>query len=308
MQQTPVLEAAAVERRYGRRLALAGLDLRLDRGEVLGLLGPNGAGKSTCLRILSGNLAPSAGRVAIAGHDLVRTPLRAKRRLGYLPERAPIYPELTVDEFLRFSARLRRLPRRELAEAVDRVKSRTGLAGAGARLLGRLSKGWRQRVGLAQALVHDPDLVILDEPTDGLDPVQTREVRDLIAELADQAAVILASHVLPEVQAVCTRVMILRKGRVEHDADLRSEAAAPAWMRVRLERPATVEQLAALEPVAAAQPAGRRCFRIALAEDATAARLARVLVEQRLGLSELMAERTDLERVFFQTVGAEGVG
>jgi ABC-2 type transport system ATP-binding protein len=170
-----------------------------------------------------------------------------------------------------------------------------------------LSKGWRQRVGLAQALIHEPDLVILDEPTDGLDPVQTREVRGLIAELASHAAVIVASHVLPEVQAICSRVMILRDGQVQHHADLRAEAAGPSWLRVCLERPATVDRLAMLEPVAAVEPAGRRCFRIALAEDATAAQLARVLVAQQLGLSELTAEPTDLERIFFQNVGAEGV-
>jgi ABC-2 type transport system ATP-binding protein len=307
MGAEPILEAEAVERRYGSRQALVGLDLRLARGEVLGLLGPNGAGKTTCLRVLSGNLAPTAGRVAITGIDLAREPLRAKRQLGYLPERAPIYPELTVNEYLTFCARLRRLPRRAVAEAVDRAKARTGLVQAGSRLLGRLSKGWRQRVGLAQALIHDPELIILDEPTDGLDPMQTREVRSLIAELADHAAVIVASHVLPEVQAVCSRVMILRDGRVQHHADLRADAEAPPWLRVRLERPTTADQLAMLEPVAAVEPAGHRCFRIALADDATAAQLARVLVAQQLGLSELTAERSDLERIFFQNVGAEGV-
>ena len=209
-----LLRVRSLERRFGAKQALCGLDFGLASGDVLGLLGANGAGKTTCLRILSGDLAPSRGSVSIRGLDLARAPVAARRHLGYLPERPPLYPEMRVDEYLQFCARLRRIPPGSVNRVVRRVKQRCGLEQTGHRLLGKLSKGYRQRAGLAQALIHEPDLVILDEPTDGLDPVQIREVRTLIRDLAPSCGVIVSSHALSEVQSVCNRVIILRDGAV----------------------------------------------------------------------------------------------
>jgi ABC-2 type transport system ATP-binding protein len=290
--------------------ALSDLSFSLSRGEVLGLLGPNGAGKSTCLQVLSGNLAPSAGRVLIDGIDLARRPLAAKARLGYLPERAPIYPEMRVDEYLAYAARLRRMPGAVIPRAVARIKARCGLESVGRRLLGRLSKGYRQRAGIAQALVHEPDLVILDEPTDGLDPVQMRETRDLIRGLAERCGVVVSSHALGEVQAVCSRVVILRDGRMLNQAPVTPAGAAvpgdgdDGTLYVRLARPPGAAALARLPPVAAASPDGDG-FLVRLTAGADAEALARALVQQDLGLLELTRPRSDLERLFFASIGAE---
>jgi ABC-2 type transport system ATP-binding protein len=224
-----LLRVRALERRYGAKTALRGLDFTLEPGDVLGLLGPNGAGKTTCLRVLSGNLAPTAGSVHIRGHDMLRAPLAAGRHLGYLPERPPLYPEMRVDEYLHFCARLHRIAAGSIGRAVARIKRHCGLEQVGRRLLGKLSKGYQQRTGLARALIHEPDLVILDEPTDGLDPELMREVRALIRDLAPNAGVLVSSHALGEVQAVCNRVIILRDGEVLHQARL---AAADAGQRL----------------------------------------------------------------------------
>jgi len=307
-----LLDVVAVSRRFGAVSALSDLTFSLDRGEVLGLLGPNGAGKSTCLQVLSGNLAPSAGRVLIDGIDLARRPLAAKARLGYLPERSPVYPEMRVDEYLAYAARLRRVPRARVAAAVARVKARCGLERSGRRLLGKLSKGYRQRAGIAQALVHDPDLVILDEPTDGLDPVQIRETRALIRGLAERCGVIVSSHALAEVQAVCSRVIILRDGRMLNEAPVGPTRqpsgppieAAGETLYVRLARPASPEALNRLPGVAAAEPDGDG-FRIRLVPGTGADGLARAIVAQDLGLLELTRPRSDLERLFFASIGAE---
>ena len=301
-----LLEVIAVSRRFGTVPALSGLSFSLARGEVLGLLGPNGAGKSTCLQILSGNLAPSSGRVLIDGIDLAHRPLAAKARLGYLPERAPVYPEMRVDEYLAHAARLRRVPRARIAAAVDRVKARCGLQAVGRRLLGKLSKGFRQRAGIAQALVHDPDLVILDEPTDGLDPVQMRDTRALIRGLAERCGVVVSSHALAEVQAVCSRVIILRDGQVLNEAAVEAAAppAADRTFYVRLAGPASPESLQRLPGVAEAGADGDG-FRVRLRPGTDAAALARTLVEHGPGLVELTRPRSDLERLFFASIGAE---
>lgn len=292
-----------LSRRFGRQTVLSGVNLTLERGEVLGLLGPNGAGKTTCLRILSGNLAPTAGRVEIDGLDLSRQPLPAKRRLGYLPERPPLYPELRVDEYLRFCARLRRLPGSRVRGAVEEAKRRCGLEDAGRRPIAKLSKGFRQRLGIAQAIVHRPSLLILDEPTEGLDPVQIREVRSLVRELATDSGVIFSSHILSEVQAVCDRVTILHQGRVVYGDRLAAHPETRAW-RVGLAPPADAVSLSLLGSVEQANAVRGDRYRVILRPGFTAEDLARELVAAGLGLRELAAERNDLERVFFTLIGA----
>jgi ABC-2 type transport system ATP-binding protein len=306
-----LLRVRGLERRYGGKPVLAGVDFALASGEVLGLLGPNGAGKSTCLRILAGLLAPSAGRVTVGGDDLARRPERAKRRIGYLPERPPLYPEMRVAEYLEHCARLRRIPPGAIARAVARVERLCGLIEVRRRMLGKLSKGYQQRAGLAAALLHEPELVILDEPTDGLDPVQMREVRGLIAELGNSAAVIISSHALTEVQATCRRVIVLHQGRMLHDGRL----DAPRALLLRVARPPKLAALKALAPVAAAVPVARPApgssiaepgtYRIELTDGACAEQLAAAVVAAGWGLVELGVERTDVERLFFQTLGME---
>ncbi len=201
-------------RNFGARTAVREIDLELKRGEVLAFLGPNGAGKTTIMRMLTGNLAPSAGSIEICGIDLLDNPRGAKARIGYLPETPPLYRELTVDEYLQFAARLHRISNEKIGFTVDQVMQRCGLNDSGKRLIGSLSKGYQQRVGIAQAIVHDPDVIILDEPTVGLDPNQMREIRGLIRELGAKRSVVLSTHILTEVESVCDRVQIIHEGRV----------------------------------------------------------------------------------------------
>jgi ABC-2 type transport system ATP-binding protein len=201
-------------RYFGTRAAVRDISFELRRGEVLGLLGPNGAGKTTIMRMLTDNLAPSAGVIKICGIDLLNRPREAKARIGYLPEMPPLYRELTVTEYLRLAAKLHRVEKQKINAALDEVIHRCGLGNAKGRLIGLLSKGYQQRVGIAQAIIHDPEVIILDEPTAGLDPNQMRDIRALIRELGAKHSVILSTHVLSEVEAVCDSVKILHEGRL----------------------------------------------------------------------------------------------
>lgn len=209
MPQT-TLSASHLSRDFGARHAVRDISVELRRGEVLGLLGQNGAGKSTVMQMLAGTLAPSAGSVAIGGIDLAENPAAAKALLGYLPEHPPLYPEMRVDDYLVFAAKLRKVA--DPVAAAARAKERCGLVDEGRRLIGRLSKGYRQRVGIAQAIVHTPQVLILDEPGSGLDPLQLRDIRKLIRELGDECSVIFSSHTLAEAESLCDRLLILRAG------------------------------------------------------------------------------------------------
>ncbi|HMJ99852.1 MAG TPA: ABC transporter ATP-binding protein [Reyranella sp.] len=206
--------ARGVSKRYGPTLALESLDLEIERGEVFGLLGPNGSGKTTFIRLLAGYLLPTSGHLEIDGCDSVRDTLRARARIGYVPEAAPVYGNMRVREFLTFMARLRGLPARQVGGAVDRVIDMLALGAVAHRPARVLSRGYRQRTAIAQALVHDPPVVILDEPTNGLDPRQIIEIRELIRGLAGHHTVIVSSHVLPEVARIADRVAILLDGRL----------------------------------------------------------------------------------------------
>lgn len=217
MASPVTLSAQHLTRFHGRRCVVDDVSFVLRRGEVLGLLGPNGAGKSTTLQMLAGVLPPGAGTVEICGLSLAQRPQLAKSCLGYLPEQPPLYRDMRVDDYLRFAARLHRVAPDRLAEQLQRVKQRCSLLDCGHRPVGTLSKGYQQRVGIAQAIIHQPPVVILDEPTVGLDPAQMREVRDLIRALASEGSVILSTHLLGEAEQVCDRALILRQGKLVFD-------------------------------------------------------------------------------------------
>jgi len=290
-------------RYYGTTCAVRDVSFELNKGEVLGFLGPNGAGKSTTMQILSGNLAPSAGRVRINGIDLLDQPKRAKAELGYLPEQPPLYRELTVDEYLWFCARLNRIPRARRRAAVDTAKQRCGLTEVGPRLIGNLSKGYQQRVGIAQAIIHTPKVVILDEPTVGLDPIQIREIRTLIRELGQEHGIILSTHILPEVQAVCTHVQIIHQGTLVF-AD--SIAGLDARMQgthllVGLRRPPSSEILQALPGVHSIETLDDGRLRLGYAAGQNPAEALAVRAAQEgWGLYEISPERMSLEQIFVE--------
>jgi len=203
-----------LSRHFGSTIALNDVSLGVEKGEIVGLLGPNGAGKTTMMRIITGYLAPTSGTVRVAGFDVRRDSLDARRRIGYLPETVPVYSELTVREYLAFTGALHDLTPSMVSSRIELCMEKTGISAVSHRLIGHLSKGYRQRVGLAQALLHDPELLILDEPTVGLDPTQVVEIRELIRELSRSHTVILSSHILPEVSHICSRVIIIDQGRI----------------------------------------------------------------------------------------------
>ena len=215
-----MIEICHLSRRYGSVQALQDVSLRVEKGCILGLLGQNGAGKTTLLNIITGYLAPTEGSVLLDGHDPLLEPALAKCRLGYLPEQPPLYDEMTVQEYLRFAAELKGVERSGILAHVDEVMELTGLSSMRRRLIGHLSKGYRQRAGMAQAMCGDPDILVLDEPTVGLDPKQVTEIRELIRVLGKGRTIVFSSHILSEVQQLCDHVVILDHGQVKLDADL----------------------------------------------------------------------------------------
>ncbi|MBI3772373.1 MAG: ATP-binding cassette domain-containing protein [Gammaproteobacteria bacterium] len=300
-QDAPLIQVDQVSRYYGHLCAVDNISFEVKKGEVVGFLGPNGAGKSTTMQMISGNLAPSAGRVQINGIDLLDMPKAAKAQLGYLPDTPPLYRELTVDEYLNYCARLNRIPKEQRAKAIASAKERCGLTDVGRRLIGNLSKGYRQRIGIAQAIIHSPAVVILDEPTVGLDPIQIREIRILISDLRKEHSVILSTHILPEVQKVCDRVLIISKGKlvlVDTIAGLEQRIRGSSLV-VGLRRPPTIDALQQLAHIEAVTELGAGRFRLQCAADSDPAEtIAAAAVNQNWGLYELAPDRMTLEQVF----------
>ena len=210
-----MIKVENLTKRYAGHTAVRDLTFEVGKGEIMGFLGPNGAGKSTTMRILSSFMPPTSGRASIAGYDIFDQSLQARSHLGYMPENVPLYGDMRVTEYLNYRAALKSVPHRRISERVGDVKELCGLKEVEKKLISALSKGYRQRVGLADALVHEPDLLILDEPTSGLDPNQIRQVRDLIKNLGKQHTILLSTHILPEVEMTCSRVIIINKGRIE---------------------------------------------------------------------------------------------
>jgi ABC-2 type transport system ATP-binding protein len=263
---TSMLRARGLAFREGRRWRVRDLDLDLCAGEAVGLLGTNGAGKSTTLALLAGTLAPSAGTVDIGGVDLYRSPRSVRRQLGLLPEHPPLHPDLTVDENLRFAARLRRIGRRDLAAACRRAVQRCDIGHLGRRLAHRLSRGEAQRVGLALAIVHEPSVLLLDEPTAGLDPLQASAFHELVRNLLPERAVLLSTHLLPDVEATCSRVVMLHQGRPVELADALS--SGERRVRVELSVAATADELAALPGVLALERQDELAWTLSLSASA----------------------------------------
>ena len=289
-----MIDAEELTRRYGETLAVDSVSFSIGSGEIVGLLGHNGAGKTTIMKMLTGYLEPNAGRVSVDGYDVVEAPEAVQQRLGYLPENCPVYPEMTVVEYLDYVAGLRHVEDRP--SALKEVLGATDLEGRAFDLIGTLSRGFQQRVGVAQAIVHKPQLLILDEPTNGLDPSQTQQMRDLIRRLAENATVILSTHIMQEVDAVCDRVMILRAGKLALDermTDLqRSE-------RMVLQTDASEQAVeSAVTGFADVTPQDGGYAFDGLADDPSRAELTRRLVGAGIAVHALAAEKRDLETVF----------
>lgn len=293
--------ARALTRRFGAHEAVSNIDLELRRGEVLGFLGPNGAGKTTTMQMLTGNLAPSAGEISICGIDLLAQPTAAKAKIGYLPENPPLYRDLTVDEYLRLSVKLHRVPKARAREAARVAKERCGLDAVGRKLIGTLSKGYQQRVGIAQAIAHEPDVLILDEPTVGLDPNQIRDIRALIRELGGARSVILSTHILAEVEAICDRVQIMHHGKVVYSDTIGALQAFHSGRTVLLglRRPPAEKELAAVAGVTSVERVSDKLYRLQFGaeRDPTDQLVARA-VEKNWGLYQLAPAQTSLEDVF----------
>jgi ABC-2 type transport system ATP-binding protein len=310
-----VIEVQHLSKRYGRVTAVDDISFRVERGEILGFLGPNGAGKTTTMRILTGYMPATTGKAIVAGFDVFDQPLEAKQRTGYLPETPPLYPDMSVLEYLTFVAKIKGILPAERRQRIARVMERTRVADMANRLCSRLSKGYKQRVGLAQALIHNPDVLILDEPTAGLDPKQIIETRELIKELAGDHTIILSTHILPEVSQTCQRVVIINKGRVvaidtPDNLTARLRGSETMYLQVDTADADASQALRHVAGVTRVVESERRNGLVAYEVDSETGRdvrrdLARAVVTSGWGLLEMRPMRMSLEDVFLSLITDE---
>ena len=301
-----MIEVVGVSKAFGGRPAIRGVSFRVGKGEILGFLGPNGAGKTTTMRILTCYLAPDEGSARVDGFDVWSDPIEVKRRIGYLPETPPLYGEMTVRSYLEFVARIRAIPASGRRAAVDAAMERCGLTSARGRLIANLSKGFRQRVGLAQAIVHDPPVLILDEPTVGLDPEQIIEIRELIRSLGGGHTIILSTHILPEVTVTCSRVAIISYGEIVQEGSLEGLAGGKDVERIRVRIARDSEgvgrELGLVEGVVSVAPAGDESgYLIEIRPGATAReKIAVAAVTHGWGLLEMTTVTRSLEEIYLE--------
>ena len=311
-----MIEAASLGKRFGARHAVRDVTFSIGAGEIVGFLGPNGAGKTTTLRMLTGFLPPTAGEARVAGFDVVTQSMEVRSRIGYLPETVPVYRDLTVSAYLEFVGRLKGIPRGEQTRRIATVVDACGIGDVRGRRIGALSRGYRQRVGLAQALLNDPDVLFLDEPTVGLDPKQIVEIRELIRSLAGKRTVLLSTHILPEVNLLCRRVLIIHKGRLVADArpeDLRAQSQGA--LRIDVEARTSADTLASLlarvagvhavESLALTDHGDARVRVTAKDGDDPREAIVAALVAAGIGLRSMSAAAASLEDVFLELVTRE---
>ncbi|GAM10212.1 ATP-binding transport protein NatA [Geobacter sp. OR-1] len=303
-----MIQIENLTKRFGQHVAVNGISFTVGRGETMGLLGPNGAGKTTMMRMITGYLPPNDGRVVIDGLDMFDQPSEVKKRIGYLPEQPPVYMDLTVREYLEFAARIRALPGNRVKRQIELVVERCGISDKLGRLIGNLSKGYRQRVGLAQALVHNPDILILDEPTVGLDPVQIVEIRELVRELGRERTVILSSHIMQEITTICEKVAIINQGKLvafDSIANLSSAMSGGQRLTAIVSRPGNVDRARLLSlPHLLSVESRPDGYLDILGERGWDVRepLARELYEMDSGLLELRLVSLTLEEVFLKAI------
>ncbi|HKE59457.1 MAG TPA: ATP-binding cassette domain-containing protein [Pyrinomonadaceae bacterium] len=315
-----MISVKELTKRYARNLAVDNISFEVKKGEIVGFLGPNGAGKTTTMRMLTCFLWPSSGTATVAGFDVLEKPLEVKKRIGYLPESPPIYPEMSTAEYLTFVGKLKGLSGAELNKRIEYVCERCAVADVKTKQLGKLSKGYRQRVGLAQAIIHNPDVLILDEPTAGLDPKQINETRALIRGLAGDHTIILSTHILPEVEQTCEEVVIISKGKIvatDSVRNLRNRARGSESLLVELagrngnlETKDVEQRLTTVKGVSKValkeSEDNRYTFEIEGGKDLVRGDLARAVVESGWDLNELRSTAMSLEQVFLQLTGDEG--
>jgi len=307
-----MIEVRELSKNYGERPAIQTLNFTIRKGEVVGFLGPNGAGKSTTMKIITGYMAPSSGSVTVAGFDVFEDPLEVKRRIGYLPETPPVYHDMYVGDYLRFAANLKGVDRSRVTALVDGALEKTGLGDVRKRLIGNLSKGFKQRVGLAQALVSDPEILILDEPTVGLDPKQVAEIRQLILRLKGQHTIVLSTHILTEVQASCEKVIIINGGKIVAENTLEglakqmsAGAGHSVTLRVRRNQDVVVRGLTSVQGVRKATNMGNFIEVQTDGDETTVERVAGYAVQQGAGLLELRVQALALEDIFIKLTSTE---
>ena len=309
-----MIEVRNLSKNYGDRPAISDINFTVRKGEVVGFLGPNGAGKSTTMKIITGYMAPSSGEVKVAGFDVFEEPVEVKRRIGYLPETPPVYHDMFVSDYLEFVANLKGVDRSRVRALVDGALQKTSLGDVRHRLIGNLSKGFKQRVGLAQALVSDPEILILDEPTVGLDPKQVAEMRQLIAQLKGQHTIVLSTHILPEVQASCDKVIIINRGKIVAENSLEglskqmSEGGCHSiTLRVRRNQDVITRGLPSVPGVRSAVHVGNHIEVQTDGEETTIEKVAGYVVQQGSGLLELRVQALALEDIFIKLTSTEAV-
>ncbi|MBL7542895.1 MAG: ATP-binding cassette domain-containing protein [Bdellovibrionaceae bacterium] len=311
-----MIEVKNLSKEYGSLKAIDDVSFSIKKGDVVGFLGPNGAGKSTTMKIITGFMAPSSGSASISGFDVFENPIEVKKRIGYLPETPPVYSDLYVHEYLKYVAQLKKVPKDRINTLVNRAIEKTNLGSVQNRLIHHLSKGFKQRVGIAQAIVSDPEVLILDEPTVGLDPKQVAEIRDLIRELRGQHTIVLSTHILPEVQATCERVVIISKGKIVAQDTIDNlskleKGQGRIFVRLRKEVSDLKSVIAGIDEVMSVdQGTSKKEWRIDFkGDDETIEKVSSKIVGNGLGLIELTPSKVDLEDVFLKlTYGMEKGG